>query len=249
MLWRLGTENYLRNKEKTNKILFQIELNMLENLNVKQSTKCVFYDKGYCKLKFNCLQKHPSIDCDNNCNDKTTCPKRHRVLCKNGDSCVFIASKSCEFCHTVKSDNEVDNTLTENLSSYINEINAKVQHIENKLMSLKKFQKQTEDKIAVIVNKLEKTKQTEQSVGVLETQIVELKSEVQKLKTSMSKSVTCLEERMCGLDNLTMKDQSQGTLTSSLEDLDNGELKCTHCQKEFKTKSNLQIHVKKSLTA
>ena len=68
---------------------------------------------------------------------------------------------------------------------------------------------------------------------------------LQKLKTSMSKSVTCLEERMCGLDNLPMKYQSQGTLTSSLEDLDNGEIKCTHCQKEFKTKNNLQNHVKK----
>ena len=140
---------------------------MLENQNVKHGTKCLFYDKGYCKLKFNCLQKHPSIECDNTCNDKTTCHKRHRVVCKNGDSCVFIPSQSCEFLHTVKLDNEFENTLKDNLSSYIKEINQKVQRIEKKLMSLEKFQKQTEDKIAVIEKELEKTKQTEQSVGVL----------------------------------------------------------------------------------
>ena len=144
---------------------------MLENQNVKQGTKCLFNDKGYCKLKFNCLQKHHSIECDNNCNDKTTCPKRLRVVCKNGNSCVFITSQSYVFLHTVKLDNEVENTLKDNLSSYIKEIYQKVQRIENKLMSLEKFQKQTEDKIAVIEKELEKTKQTEQSVGVLETQM------------------------------------------------------------------------------
>ena len=61
----------------------------------------------------------------------------------------------------------------------------------------------------------------------------------------MSKSFTWLEERICGFDNITIKDQSHGTLISSLEVLDNRETKCIHCQKEFKTRSNLKIHVKK----
>ena len=35
----------------------------------------------------------------------------------------------------------------------------------------------------------------------------------------MSKSVTFFEERICRLQNLTINDQSQGSLISSLEDL------------------------------
>ena len=53
--------------------------------------------------------------------------------------------------------------------------------------------------MAVIKNKLEKTKQTEQSVGVLESQNVELRSELQKWKISMSKSVKFFKERICEL--------------------------------------------------
>ena len=48
---------------------------MAENQNSKQGTICVFYDKGYCaRKKIHYLQKHPSIDCDNKCSDRTTCP-------------------------------------------------------------------------------------------------------------------------------------------------------------------------------
>ena len=69
---------------------------MAENQNSKQGTICVFYDKGYCaRKKIHYLQKHPSIDCDNKCSDRTTCPNWQRVVCKNEDSCVCIPSKSC----------------------------------------------------------------------------------------------------------------------------------------------------------
>ena len=73
---------------------------MVENLNVKQSTKCVFYDRVYCKQKLSCLQKHISIDCDNYCNDKTTCPNQHRVLCK---TIVYVYNQNVMNFFTLKS--------------------------------------------------------------------------------------------------------------------------------------------------
>ena len=61
--------------------------------------KCQYFDKGYCKRKDQCQELHLSTDCDGKCLNKTTCPLRHRVECKNGNECVFKTSNSCAFLH------------------------------------------------------------------------------------------------------------------------------------------------------
>ena len=61
--------------------------------------KCTYYDKGFCKNKGQCTNKHPTTNCNSECHDKKTCPFRHRVMCKNGNTCIFLSSKSCEFLH------------------------------------------------------------------------------------------------------------------------------------------------------
>ena len=61
--------------------------------------KCEYFNKGYCKQTDKCTKTHPIKECDGDCNDKKTCPKRHRVPCKNLKKCDFYASKSCEFLH------------------------------------------------------------------------------------------------------------------------------------------------------
>ena len=67
-----------------------------------RSKKCKYYDKGYCKLKEQCQELHPSTECDGKCINNITCPLRHRVVCKNNNGCIFKASSSCEFLHPQK---------------------------------------------------------------------------------------------------------------------------------------------------
>ena len=55
--------------------------------------KCSYYDKGYAKIKIKCTQRHPPLDCDGQCDDKITCPNRHRIQCQNGTTCIYFKKK------------------------------------------------------------------------------------------------------------------------------------------------------------
>ena len=57
---------------------------------------CSFYNVGYCKLKNKCSNIHSSEDCANKCKEKT-CPKRHRIVCRDREHCIYQRSNSCEF--------------------------------------------------------------------------------------------------------------------------------------------------------
>ena len=79
------------------------------------SKKCGFFDRGFCKNKNHCPQKHPSQDCQGECEDMNTCPKRHRTECKNGSTCLFQKSNSCEFLNSEAWEEEVRNNKVETL--------------------------------------------------------------------------------------------------------------------------------------
>ena len=68
-------------------------------LSIISLKKCNYYDKGYCKLNEQCKELHPSTDCDGVCVNQKTCPLKHRIVCKNGNDCIFKASTSCSFLH------------------------------------------------------------------------------------------------------------------------------------------------------
>ena len=79
------------------------------------SRKCIFFDRGFCKNKNQCPQMHSSQDCQGECEDMNTCPKRHRTECKNGSSCLFLKSSSCEFLHSEAWEEEIRNGEVETL--------------------------------------------------------------------------------------------------------------------------------------
>ena len=74
-----------------------------------ESSRCKFWNVGYCKHKNECQFLHPEIICsEGNCLDKA-CKKRHPKLCKNWakGSCKF--QDLCQFTH--------DKNLYKNLQS------------------------------------------------------------------------------------------------------------------------------------
>ena len=93
------------------------------------STKCQYFDKGYCKNKDTCSLKHPLIECEGSCEDRRTCPKRHRVLCKNSKECDFVLTNSCEFLH--KADLERTEQQNDVFQSMIKVIEDKISALDN----------------------------------------------------------------------------------------------------------------------
>ena len=41
------------------------------------TSKCPFFDKGFCKNKIKCTQKHPPQDCHGECEDLNSCENLH----------------------------------------------------------------------------------------------------------------------------------------------------------------------------
>ena len=106
------------------------------------STKCQYFDKGYCKNKDTCSLKHPLIECEGSCEDRRTCPKRHKVLCKNGKECVFVPTNSCEFLHKA----DIESTEQQNAG-----FQSMIKVIEDKISALDNKKRDTVNKIDIIV--------------------------------------------------------------------------------------------------
>ena len=96
---------------------------------------CEYFNKGYCKQKDKCTKTHPLKECDGDCNDKKTCPKRHRVPWKNLKKCEFYASKSCEFLHVehIREETKEDGV---DIKDTINTTKNSVKKIEENIVSL-----------------------------------------------------------------------------------------------------------------
>ena len=90
--------------------------------------KCVYYYKGYRRNKDSCSLEHPRIECDGCCEDKRTCPKRHKTVCKNGKTCVFLTTQSCEFLH--KTNEICTKEDTESFQSMITILEEKIKPLD-----------------------------------------------------------------------------------------------------------------------
>ena len=122
------------------------------------TTKCLYFDKGYCKNKTGCSQRHPPLDCEGQCEDKIQCPRRHRVKCKNGNSCIYFKSNCCEYIHIENGQHDNSDNSIEHLQSLKEHVETKLTIIEAKLVELDATTydiKTLESKYTIIVNNLE----------------------------------------------------------------------------------------------
>ena len=134
--------------------------------------KCIYYDKGYCKLKEKCQELHPSTDCVGECVNKITCPFRHRILCKNGKECIFIASSACAFLHPkeVTQDNNIIVLVEKRLDS----VHGQITSLDNKIKLLEEH----EDSVI----------QTSNVTNDLKTQIDRLTNESREQQKQLAES-------------------------------------------------------------
>ena len=103
---------------------------------------CLFY-RGYFKHRNSCPLKHSILEFDVCCEDKRICPKRHRINCKNGDTCAFVLTKSYEFLHkntdngNAKSDRTVFQPTLRVIEDKFKDLSIKGKEKFNKMANIK----------------------------------------------------------------------------------------------------------------
>ena len=103
---------------------------------------CSYYNVGYCKEKNECSKIHPIDDCEEKCKDKT-CLKRHRILCRDKESCIYYKSSACEFIHenvTEERQTQIDLLMKENkeLKEEINKKNIQLENFSKDIVNILK---------------------------------------------------------------------------------------------------------------
>ena len=139
-------------------------------------------DSSFCKKKNKCKQKHPPQDCDGECEDLNTCPNRHRIECKNGPSCIFLQSYSCEYLHAeiwkLKPNSEIK-TLQMITSGY----GMRISDIEDKFSTLERLTKKSMQNIKSLETKFY------QKIEIMELKLSKQQQQKKLFKNSKSKTI------------------------------------------------------------
>ena len=149
-----------------------------------------------------------------------TCPKRHRTECKNGSTCLFQKSNSFVFLHSEAWEEEVRNSEVETLQMMNDGQGAGLSYLKENIQTLEKITKQSAENLeALEANFSQKIKFLENRVAALER------------KLRKDEKGDCNDDKIDGVE----------TTTTKICNIFN----CDICNKEFKSKSNLQNHDKK----
>ena len=199
-------------------------------------SKCVYYDKGFCKEKEQCSKEHPSENCDGKCTDKKTCPLRHRKLCKNGDHCVFHESDSCEFLYDKEKNTEdkhmkeiIENIETQitNLTTRNDSLESRIMYLENENSQLKTRNNKLSDKINAI------DKEYSNKFEEYENMMVDKMDEIQEHVSTMDITCNCSHSEIANfeLKQLDIKDPTipDDNVSAAKTDNHNEEIKCIIC--------------------
>ena len=204
----------------------------------KISDKCKFNNRGYCKKKEECENKHSDEVCEDlNC-DEVNCNKRHPNPCKFGPRCQFDRKNECMYLHvTFASDDGKINALSQKFTSQI-------EKLENNLL---KMEKDLELKNSEIKNVQKKYLALEKEIS--ENQLKNVKEDLK----SKNAHINSLEIRVDELEkeNKSQKKQHDKKL-KELENLFKNKykketnvevFKCSNCEFEAKTKGGLKTHM------
>ena len=215
------------------------------------TSKCIFFDRGFCKNKSKCPLKHPSQDCQGECEDIKTCPKRHRVQCKNGTTCIFLVSRSCEFLHTDALGEEIKTSEVDILKKLISANGVKINVLEEKLLNLERVLNESAQNVNVLETKLcKKIEILEVKVAALEGIPVENLKEGTYLEESEKVEVDKTENSdgfNCDICIKVLKSKANLTNHDKKYHMVKGRnlYKCDNCNEKFDDKPKLKYHITK----
>ena len=215
-------------------------------------SKCVYYDKGFCKEKEQCSKEHPSANCDGQCTDKRTCPLRHRQLCKNGDRCIFHESDSCEFLHDTEKNSEGKNVkeIIENIETQIINLTSSNNSLESIIIDLEKENSQLKTRNNILTDKINAIdEEYSNKFEAYENMMVDKMDEINEHVSTMDITCNCSHSDIANFEfkPLDIKDPTilDDNVSAAKIDNCNEEIKFIICEKKFKYVSNLDKHGKK----
>lgn len=209
-------------KEETSplkSLAHRLKKNFFQNKMTEIKQKCQYYNSGYCKYKEKCTFSHPIEECEMSCKE-TTCPKRHRKLCRYGERCRH--KSKCSYKHR---ENQTFNSHSENLASLLIKVKELLDYKKNseaKIYNLEKELKSVQlkkDKKHIKVGEVS-VRGTEQ----IKKDFIKLKSEFELLK-------------------LCQRNQISKTVELKNPERELNKIKCTDCDLKFKTENGLKVHI------
>ena len=197
----------------------------------KSLQKCNFNNRGYCKSKKECINKHSDVVCDNSECDEENCSKRHPYQCKYGTYCRFNKKKECLYSHvTLASDDGELEALNKVCKNRVRELEDSIASLQNELIGKNS-----------IINVLDKKM-----------------NELEEVLSSFKKDVKDKNAKLSGLelklDELEKKQKNDKQLKDKkIKDLENAikqkflqeqsdDFKCSECDFVAKTKTGLKTH-------
>ena len=155
---------------------------------------------------------------------KTSCSSRHRVKCKNGNKCIFKASRSCEFLHIKKSPGHENN----------------LKYIENSFGKIKAMVRGIEDETVIITQQLHKDKPDCLSWKKMCTNINKWKKKNEAIRSRKQGNKKSMQDKFEELYSQAIILQNKINKEVKLN-----EFKCFICNKEFRNRTTLGNHDKK----
>ena len=114
-----------------------------ESRKKKTPILCKFFNRGYCKHKEECSEKHNNEVCDDNECSEIECDKRHPNPCKFGFRCKFNKLNKCLFSHVTHAS---DDAKIKQFENRFNSVGTKIEHkldtFEQKIQVMQKILKE-----------------------------------------------------------------------------------------------------------
>ena len=158
-----------------------------------KTSKCNFNNRGYCRLKDECENKHTNKVCNDLDCDEDECDMRHPNPCKFGPRCKFNKKQECMYLHVTSASNE---------------------HVVEKFDKMEKKIKEIETKSIVAVDSVV-AKQIEDKFTYFESQISNLKKDLEIKNTQ----INSLDLRLCELEKEHQSHKKQQE--KEIKDLEN----------------------------
>ena len=99
----------------------------------RASEKCHYHNRGYCKSKDKCENKHSEDICEDIKCSEEKCEKRHPYECKFGIRCKFEKNNECMYLHVTSASDDGK------FQALYKQFEKKLAYLENSIAKMEKI--------------------------------------------------------------------------------------------------------------
>ena len=169
----------------------------------KSSEKCNFNNRGYCKQKDECENKHFDLVCDNFDCDENECEKRHPNPCRFGPRCQFNRKNECLYLHVTSApdDGRIE-ALNQNFNTQIEDLKRELSKMQKNLNNKDAEIKVLNEKYATLEKQTNDTQDLRKDLESKNAQINGLEMRLEELEKDQKTQKKQQDKKIRDLDNL-----------------------------------------------